>query len=62
MLRTREIPITVPGATGTEDHVALIPILRLGLGMIDLMLELLGEATMHHIGMFRTKALMPVQY
>ncbi|KAL7541569.1 hypothetical protein ACHAXR_011035 [Thalassiosira sp. AJA248-18] len=71
-LTTRDIPITVP-ATNHTDHidaigqkvkekVALIPILRSGLGMVDPMLELVDNATVHHIGMYRTKTLMPVQY
>jgi len=71
-LTTRGIPITVP-ATNPNDHidaigqkikekVALIPILRSGLGMIDAMLELVDNATVHHIGMYRSKTLMPVQY
>ena len=71
-LTTRDVPITVP-STNHADHieatgqklseaVALIPILRSGLGMVDPMLELVGNATVHHIGMYRTKALMPVQY
>ena len=71
-LTTRDVPITVP-STNHSDHVdatgqklkekaALIPILRSGLGMVDPMLELVGGATVHHIGMYRTKTLMPVQY
>lgn len=44
------------------ERIALIPILRSGLGMVDSMLELVDNATVHHIGMYRTKALMPVQY
>lgn len=71
-LTTREIPITVPGtnhtdhieATGSKisQKIALIPILRSGLGMVDSMLELVGDARVHHIGMYRSKSLMPVQY
>lgn len=73
-LTTRDVPLTVPAATGpATDHVdavgerirervALIPILRSGLGMVDAMLDLLDNATVHHIGMYRTKTLMPVQY
>eukprot|EP00579_Thalassiosira_antarctica_P001449 CAMPEP_0201865652 /NCGR_PEP_ID=MMETSP0902-20130614/471_1 /ASSEMBLY_ACC=CAM_ASM_000551 /TAXON_ID=420261 /ORGANISM="Thalassiosira antarctica, Strain CCMP982" /LENGTH=273 /DNA_ID=CAMNT_0048390457 /DNA_START=164 /DNA_END=985 /DNA_ORIENTATION=- len=71
-LTTRDIPITVP-ATNHTDHidaigqkvkekVALIPILRSGLGMVDSMLELVENATVHHIGMYRTKSLVSVQY
>jgi len=70
-LLTRDVPITVPAkddahvdATGQKlsQKVALIPILRSGLGMVDGMLELVESATVHHIGMYRTKTLMPVQY
>jgi len=38
-----------------------VPILRSGLGMTDPMLELLPNAGVHHIGMYR-KGTMPVQY
>jgi uracil phosphoribosyltransferase len=71
-LSTREIPITVPGTNHTDhieaigskisQKIALIPILRSGLGMVDSMLELVGDARVHHIGMYRSKSLMPVQY
>jgi len=44
-----------------SDKVALVPILRSGLGMVDSMLELLPNAGVHHIGMYR-KGTMPVQY
>jgi uracil phosphoribosyltransferase len=36
-----------------KEHVALIPILRSGLGMVDAMLELLPNAEIHHIGMYK---------
>ena len=51
-------------ATGQKiaQKIALIPILRSGLGMVDSMLELVGDARVHHIGMYRSKSLMPVQY
>ncbi len=42
--------------------MALIPILRSGLGMVDSMLDLVANAQVHHIGMYRSKSLMPVQY
>eukprot|EP00559_Dactyliosolen_fragilissimus_P004955 CAMPEP_0184872092 /NCGR_PEP_ID=MMETSP0580-20130426/41091_1 /TAXON_ID=1118495 /ORGANISM="Dactyliosolen fragilissimus" /LENGTH=162 /DNA_ID=CAMNT_0027374837 /DNA_START=819 /DNA_END=1307 /DNA_ORIENTATION=+ len=44
-----------------SEKVALIPILRSGLGMVDAMLELLPNAGVHHVGMYR-KELLPVQY
>lgn len=43
------------------EKVSLIPILRSGLGMVDSMLELLPNAAVHHIGMYR-RDMMPVQY
>ena len=72
-LSTRDIPITVPSSSNTDEHiestgqklsqkVALIPILRSGLGMVDSMLELVDNATVHHIWMYRSKSLMPIQY
>lgn len=46
-----------------ETKVALIPILRSGLGMVEALQELLPEAEVHHIGMFRNKeSLLPVLY
>jgi uracil phosphoribosyltransferase len=71
-LKTREIPISV--SIGREsnqmecmgskvaDRVALIPILRTGLGMTDGMLELLPQASIHHIGMYHLPGSAPVQY
>jgi len=45
------------------ERIAIIPILRAGLGMCDAMLELFPRAAVHHIGMYRTKdSLIPVQY
>lgn len=45
------------------ESVALIPILRAGLGMCDAMLELLPNASVHHIGMYRSEhSTLPVQY
>ncbi|RLN47944.1 hypothetical protein BBJ29_006779 [Phytophthora kernoviae] len=46
-----------------STSVALVPILRAGLGMVEPMLDLLPKATVHHIGMYRNKqSLLPVQY
>jgi uracil phosphoribosyltransferase len=43
--------------------VALVPIMRAGLGMVEPMLDLLPNARVHHIGMYRNKnSLLPVQY
>lgn len=46
-----------------SDRIAIIPILRAGLTMADGMLELLPNAAVHHIGMYRSKdSLLPIQY
>lgn len=68
-LTTKPVALTVPvghehiDCTGKAlaDRVALVPILRSGLGMTDSMLELLPNAGVHHIGMYK-KGTMPVQY
>jgi len=59
--------VVTPMATTTgsklSESIAIIPILRAGLGMGDALLELLPKATVHHIGMYRSKnSLLPVQY
>ena len=67
-LTTKTIKLDTPvasGATGAklQEKVALIPIMRAGLGMVDAMLELLPNSDVFHIGMFRNEAsLLPVQY
>lgn len=68
-LSTKPVALTVPVGhdhidyTGKAiaDKVAMIPILRSGLGMTDSMLELIPKAGVHHIGMYKRGA-MPVQY
>ena len=43
--------------------VALVPILRAGLGMVDPMLDILPDADVHHIGMYRSKeSTLPILY
>lgn len=71
-LLTKPVDISVP--TGVDEHkdwkgsklverVALIPIMRSGLGMVDSMLELLPNAQVHHIGMYKAHGQdRPVQY
>lgn len=73
-LKDIDISVPVPTAAGGVDHmecqgskikehVALIPILRSGLGMVDAMLELLPNAEIHHIGMYKAPGQNhPVQY
>ena len=52
-------------ATGyaLKDRVALVPILRAGLGMVDPIWNLLPEAQVGHIGLYRNEeTLAPVEY
>lgn len=53
-----------PAATRTlADVVGIVPILRAGLGMADGILELLPDAEVWHIGLFRDEAtLRPTEY
>jgi uracil phosphoribosyltransferase len=66
-LKTRSVQLETPMGTAEgsriDERVAIIPILRAGLGMCDAMLELLPNAAVHHIGMYRLPGTkMPVQY
>lgn len=60
--------ITTPMNVTFEGHkvaenIAIVPILRAGLSMCDGMLDLMPRATVHHIGMYRSKdSLLPIQY
>lgn len=56
-------PIGEHTGVSLAQNVAIVPVMRAGLGMVEPMLELLPDATVHHIGMYRSKAsLLPVQY
>ncbi|KAL3905736.1 MAG: hypothetical protein SGILL_009556 [Bacillariaceae sp.] len=73
-LKTKQVPVTVAvGKESEEEHVdcngfkladrvALVPILRSGLGMSEGMLELLPKSAVYHIGMYRIPGQSPVQY
>ena len=72
-LTLRPMKISVPVGDDHVDHmgvhikarVALIPILRSGLGLVDAMLELLPNASIHHIGMYKSHSRadhVPIQY
>jgi uracil phosphoribosyltransferase len=46
-----------------DEHVALVPVLRAGLGMVDPIWNLLPEAQVGHIGLYRDEeTLQPVEY
>lgn len=66
-LITREDQVLTPLAAAParvlSDRVGLIPVLRAGLGMAESILELLPEAEVWHIGLFRDEAtLRPTEY
>lgn len=67
-LKTVSFPVETPMGV-KHDGVELahtqciIPILRAGLAMGDGMMELIPDAAVHHIGMYRSKgSLLPIQY
>ena len=58
-----ETPFASHDGSELATRVALVPILRAGLGMVEPMLDLIPQAKVHHIGMYRTKdSLLPIQY
>ncbi|MGI6045969.1 MAG: uracil phosphoribosyltransferase [Eggerthellaceae bacterium] len=64
-LRNKEINTPLCPMTGEElaRKVALVPILRAGLGMVDGMLELIPDARIGHLGMYRDEVTRkPVEY
>ena len=72
-MATRDLPledveIKTPVATGTfkcltGKKLAIVPILRAGLGMVDGILTLIPSAKVGHIGLYRDpETLAPVEY
>lgn len=65
---TEEVQIETPVATATVRHlagrkVAVVPILRAGLGMVEGVLALIPAAKVGHIGLYRDpETLLPVEY
>jgi uracil phosphoribosyltransferase len=62
-----EQPVSTPVAETigkfVDKQVALIPILRAGLGMVDAMMSLIPAAKIGHIGLYRDHdSLKPVEY
>lgn len=61
--RDVETPLEVTQGHVLKDEVVLVPILRAGLGMVDAFLELIPEAKVGHIGLYRDEeTLKPVDY
>jgi uracil phosphoribosyltransferase len=66
-LATRPVEVATPlgpcPAHVVQDRVLIVPILRAGLGMADGVLDLLPDAEVWHIGLFRDeRSLTPVEY
>ena len=67
-LPTEEVTIKTPVATGTfrtlaGKKLAIVPVLRAGLGMVEGILTLIPSAKVGHIGLFRDPdTLEPVKY
>ena len=66
-LPTRPVEVTTPlgpaPAHALTDTLGIVPILRAGLGMAEGVLELLPEAEVWHLGMFRDEhTLLPREY
>lgn len=66
-LTVEQIDVQTPLGAGKGGHlsdkIAIVPVMRAGLGMVDGMLELLPNAAVHHIGMYRMQGSdIPVQY
>jgi len=61
--RNVETPMGKAKGSATKDNIGLVPILRAGLGMVDGVWDLLPDAQVWHIGLYRDeKTLQPVQY
>jgi len=67
-LPTREVEVQTPVATAkcrmlAGKKLAIVPILRAGLGMVDAMVQLIPSAKIGHIGLYRDpKTHLPVEY
>ena len=67
-LPTKEIEVETPVATAkvrvlAGKKLAIVPILRAGLGMVDSMISLIPSAKVGHIGLFRDpETHLPVKY
>jgi uracil phosphoribosyltransferase len=66
-LRTKEVlvetPLTTAKCNVLADSVAIVPILRAGLGMVDGILTLIPTAKVGHIGLYRDpETKQPVEY
>ncbi|MCX7008441.1 MAG: uracil phosphoribosyltransferase [Kiritimatiellaeota bacterium] len=58
-----QTPLMIAPGAKLRASIGLVPILRAGLGMVDAMLELLPQAAVWHLGVYRDeRTLQPVEY
>jgi uracil phosphoribosyltransferase len=58
-----ETPLTTMTGAALRPTIGLVPILRAGLGMVDSILELIPNAEVWHMGLYRDEATaLPVEY
>lgn len=58
-----ETPITKMTGKKMERQIALVPILRAGLGMVDALMDIIPAAKIGHIGLYRNEeTLEPIEY
>jgi len=61
--REVKTPLALYKGSRLKDKVGLVPVLRAGIGMVEAALELMPEAQVWHIGLFRDEqTLRPVSY
>jgi uracil phosphoribosyltransferase len=61
--REVKTPLALYKGARLRDKVGLIPVLRAGIGMVEAALELMPEAQVWHIGLFRDeRTLRPIEY
>jgi uracil phosphoribosyltransferase len=60
---TVRTPITEARCARVSERIAIVPILRAGLGMVDPLLLMLPQAEVWHLGVYRNEqTLQPVEY
>lgn len=58
-----QTPLAIANGKAIQKQVAIVPILRAGLGMVDAILSLIPAAKVGHIGLYRDhETLEPVEY
>jgi uracil phosphoribosyltransferase len=61
--RTIETPLQMMSGSALSARIGLIPILRAGLGMVDPVLNLIPDAEVWHLGLYRDEeTAQPVEY